>query len=99
MDLTKLRVGCLWKMKVERALWFNKAKWSAQGATFHRMDRKRSMEEWLYAEWSRETAAPLPWNLQMVHSRSVLRKELTKEQIRATSLSGRDEGLGVVHIW
>lgn len=38
MDLTKLRVGCLWKMKVERALWFKKAKWSAQGATFHRMD-------------------------------------------------------------
>lgn len=73
MDLTKLRVGCLWKMNVERALWFKKAKWSVQGATFHRMDRK------LYAEWSRETAAPFPWSLQMVHSRSVLRKELTKE--------------------
>lgn len=26
MDLTKLRVGCLWKMRMERALWYKESK-------------------------------------------------------------------------
>lgn len=78
-------------MKMERALWYKESKMvSTEWDPFTVMERNWYTEEWLYAEWSRETQLRFPgvskWLMQGVSPV----KNWAKEQIRATSLSGWD---------